>query len=232
MARSLDAPLVDPNSRPDSGAPPPPTPARFWDGYAAKYAAKPVPDEDAYERTLERVRAYLTPNDEVLELGCGTGTTALKLAASARVIVATDYSAGMIDIATEKARLEGVTNVRFRQCTALDASFSPGSFDALLAMNLLHLIADIPALLARVHALLRPGGLFIAKTPLIGEKGLALRVAIPLLRWVGFAPYVNFVTERSLTAAVEAAGFELAERGFYPEKQRHFLVVARKAPLT
>jgi methylase of polypeptide subunit release factors len=36
------------------------------------------------------VRAHLTPNDRVLELGSGTGTTALKLAASAREILATD----------------------------------------------------------------------------------------------------------------------------------------------
>ena len=53
-----------------------PTVSRFWDRLAAGYAKKPVPDEEAYARTLERVRAHLTPNDRVLELGCGTGTSA------------------------------------------------------------------------------------------------------------------------------------------------------------
>ena len=66
-------------------------PSRFWDRRAAAYSKKPVPDADAYERTLERVRAYLTLNDRVLELGCGTGASALRLAASAGQILATDY---------------------------------------------------------------------------------------------------------------------------------------------
>src|SRR6188768_2480172 len=96
------------------------TSSRFWDRRAASYAKKPVPDEDAYARTLERVRAYLSPSASVLELGCGTGTTALALAPSARDILATDYSAEMIGIATAKAGAAGVTNVRFRQSTPED----------------------------------------------------------------------------------------------------------------
>ena len=105
------------------------TSSRFWDRRAASYAKKPVPDEDAYARTLERVRAYLSPSASVLELGCGTGTTALALAPSARDILATDYSAEMIGIATAKAGAAGVTNVRFRQSTPEDPAFTTGSFD-------------------------------------------------------------------------------------------------------
>lgn len=206
-----------------------PTPSRFWDQRAAKYEKKPVPDEDAYERTLERVRAHLTPNDRVLELGCGTGTTALKLAASAREILATDYSTQMIAIATAKARVEGVSHVRFRKCSAVDSALGPESFDVVMAMNLLHLLDDIPARLQRIRELIRPRGLFISKTPCIGDQGFALRIAIPLMRAAGFAPYVNFVSERSLTADITSTGFDVQETGMYPERSRSFFVVARKA---
>jgi len=204
-------------------------PSRFWDRRAAAYARKPVPDEDAYERTLARVRAHLRATDRVLELGCGTGTTALKLAASAQDILATDYSAEMIAIATAKARTEGVTNVRFRKCTLDETELAAGSFDVVLAMNLLHLFDDIPARLRRIHELVRAGGLFISKTPCIGDQGLVLRVAIPLLHAVGLAPCVSFVTERSLAADIATAGFNVEETGMYPKKSRSFLVVARKA---
>ena len=53
---------------------------RFWDRIADRYAAKPVPDQAVYERKLQITRTLLHPQAEVLELGCGTGSTALALA--------------------------------------------------------------------------------------------------------------------------------------------------------
>src|SRR5262245_49292659 len=113
------------------------TPPRFWDRRAVSYAAKPVPDEEAYRLTLDRVRAHLTPRDRVLELGSGTGTTALKLAGHAGEILAIDYSAEMINIATAKAGAAGISNVRFRICAVDDPALAPASFDVVMAMNLL-----------------------------------------------------------------------------------------------
>ena len=73
---------------------------RFWNRVARKYAALPIADVAGYERSLERTRSYLRPTDKVLEFGCGTGGTALKLAPSVASIVATDISGEMIAIAT------------------------------------------------------------------------------------------------------------------------------------
>jgi 2-polyprenyl-3-methyl-5-hydroxy-6-metoxy-1,4-benzoquinol methylase len=230
MENAMDVPVGAPKSITTGQERDVPTPSRYWDRLAAGYARKPVPDEEAYERTLERVRAHLAPNVSVLEIGCGTGTTALKLAASAREILATDYSAKMIAIGMAKARDEGVTNVRFRRCTLDDPALDVESFDVVLATNLLHLLDDIPARLGRIRELIRPGGLFISKTPCIGDQGFVMRVLLPPLRVVGIAPYVNFVTERSLSDDITGAGFEIEETGMYPKKGRSFFVVARKAP--
>lgn len=230
METAMTAPRALPMSiRPafNSGVP---TPSRFWDRRAVDYAKKPVPDERAYEQTLERVRAHLLRNVRVLEIGCGTGTTALKLAANACEILATDYSEEMIAIARAKARAAVVSNVHFRTCTVHNTELALESFDVVLAMNLLHLLGDIPARLGRIHELLRPGGLFISKTPCLGDQSFLMRILIPLMRAVGIAPYVNFVTERSLTADIERAGFSIVETGMYPKKSRSFFVVARKTP--
>lgn len=205
-----------------------PTPARFWDRRAASYAKSPVPDAAAYERTLERVRAHLTRSDRVLELGCGTGTTALTLAGSVRELVATDYSAEMLAIAAEKARTGGTANVSFRQCTLDEPELEPGSFDVVMAMNLLHLLDDIPARMRRVHELVRPGGLFVSKTQCLGDRAAALRFLIPVMRAAGLAPHVTFVTERSLAEDLGAAGFEIVETGMYPRKTRSYFVVAQR----
>ena len=93
---------------------------RFWDRLADRYAKKPVPDEAAYRKTLERVRAHLEPTHRVLEIGCGTGRTALGRGPSVREIVATDCSGRMIEIARGKARSGGVDNVRYSTGTLED----------------------------------------------------------------------------------------------------------------
>jgi len=73
--------------------------AAFWDGIAKHYAASPIKDIASYEFTLQRTRSYLRPQDKVLEIGAGTGSTALLLASSVAHITATDLSAEMIKLA-------------------------------------------------------------------------------------------------------------------------------------
>ena len=78
--------------------------ARFWNQIARKYANDPIADQAGYERTLQRVQALLSREHEVLEIGCGTGTTALRLAPATRRLVATDVAEQMIKHFVEKAQ--------------------------------------------------------------------------------------------------------------------------------
>ena len=87
--------------------------ARFWDKSSRGYARSRIADPNGYERTLERARAHLQPGDSVLELGCGTGTTALRLADGVRSYLATDISGGMIAIAEEKLAVESIPALSF-----------------------------------------------------------------------------------------------------------------------
>ena len=73
--------------------------ARFWDKRAEKYAQRPVADQAAYEKKLEITRRYFNPDSVVLEIGCGTGSTALAHAPYVGHILATDISPNMIGIA-------------------------------------------------------------------------------------------------------------------------------------
>ncbi len=202
----------------------------FWDKISVKYAAQPISDMAAYEQTLDRVTSYLSPTARVLELGCGTGSTALRLAPHAANVLATDFSAGMI--AQAKAR-EPADNVGFLQADPFDAALDEGGFDVVLAFNLLHLVDDVPATVARVHEVLAPGGVFISKTPCLGEKTLGwkfglLKRLIPLMQWVGKAPYVKFESIEGIERQIEAAGFEIFETGNYPERPPNHFVVAKR----
>ena len=50
---------------------------RFWDRIAERYARKPVPDEAVYQEKLKVTREYFRADTDVLEIGCGTGSTAI-----------------------------------------------------------------------------------------------------------------------------------------------------------
>ena len=153
--------------------------ARFWDRAARKYATDPIADNAGYERTLERTRHYLKRDDTAFEFGCGTGTTALKLAPSLGRIVATDISGEMIAIARERAEAEGCTNATFEVATPDAAPWPDGTFDVVFGFNVLHLVAAREAALRGVHRLLKPGGLFISKTPCLKEMNPVVRIAVP-----------------------------------------------------
>ena len=203
--------------------------AAFWDRIARKYAAQPIKNMAAYNQTLDHVRKHLTDTQTVLELGCGTGSTALLLAPHVRHLTATDISAGMIEVAQEKVAADGPDNVSFRTATPFDVALPPGSFDVILAFNFLHMLPDIPAALDRVAALLKPGGLFISKTPCVRDMGVLLPAVIPVMRLVGKAPYVNAMRARDLDNAFPDAGFTVLETAAYPARSSNRFIVARMA---
>ncbi len=203
---------------------------RFWDKTARSYAKSPIEDPEGYERTLARVGALLSPQDRVLELGCGTGSTALRLAPLAGSWLATDLSPEMITIAREKLLASPTPGLRFEAATASTAEEAEGGYDVVVGFNYLHLVEDLPATLAHIRSRLRPGGLFVSKTACITELNPLIRMAIPLMRLVGKAPAtVGVFGEAELVKAIVSAGFavEAVERHGAKGKDLRAVVVAR-----
>ena len=206
------------------------TSAHFWDKVALKYAASAIADRPGYALTLQRVRHRLLPTDCVLELGCGTATTALQLATATAHYTAADLSSSMVQIAQQKladaacevqrvlrlvvadaeADLPARLEVPEASEIGLSASEVRSGWDVVLAFNLLHLVPDLDRTLAQVVRHLRPGGLFISKTACIAHMNpLIPRVALPLMRLLGRAPPVQVLTEDRLLAAIERSGLTI-----------------------
>jgi ubiquinone/menaquinone biosynthesis C-methylase UbiE len=208
--------------------------SRFWDRIARKYATDKIADEAGYERTLARCLDYLKPTDNALEFGCGTGTTALRLAPSVGSLIASDISGEMIAIAREKHAAADMENaasgLTFVQ-SALETLTYPGeSFDVVMGFSAIHLVPDLRDGLARVHRLLKPGGLFISKTPCLGDMNPLIVAALPAMRLFGKAPNVLVFTSRELQTAIAAAGFDLVEVEHHASKgkdTRPFIVARR-----
>lgn len=204
------------------------TNGQFWDGVAEKYAAQPVGDQAAFERKQAFHIGKLEPDHEILEVGCGTGSLALILAPHVAQVHGLDISAEMIRIANEKKAAQGVDNVTFHQGTLEDAPFSPGQLDCVSAYSLLHLVDDMPATLARIYALLKPGGHFISSTVCLGRSWVPYGLILPVMRWVGKAPNVSIFDRAHVVAAIREAGFVDVEEVDVGAKPVVAYVYARK----
>jgi len=202
--------------------------AKFWDRAAAKYAKSQIKNIPAYEATLERVKGYLKPTDTVLEFGCGTGSTALLLADSVAQYTASDISPNMIEIARGKSVGAELKNLEFTVAPVIDAPFALGSFDAVLGFNILHLVEDLPGTLGWLHQVLKPGGLLISKSACLREMNPVLRLILPVMQWVGFAPYVGTFDSDALEQSVRDAGFEIVESRVFDGAKAARFIVARK----
>lgn len=199
--------------------------ARFWNRVARKYAANPIADMAGYEASLQRIHGLLSTEHEVLEIGCGTGTTALRLAASTGRLLATDISTEMIAIAKEKLASQPTPQLSFALADADVPMFGTTKYDRVLAFNMLHLATDLDQTLAMAAQALRPGGLFISKTPCIAEMNpLIQHLALPLMRAIGKAPHVQCLNEAQLRAALTRQGFQIASVERHGTKKKDFRV--------
>lgn len=181
---------------------------RFWDRSARSYARARVGDPAGHERMLARTRDLLDGRHSVLELGCGTGSTALRLAGGVRRYLATDISPAMIAIARERLAADPVPNLAFAVAAAEDVPSE--TYDAVLGLNYIHLVDDIDGTLRTIHRLLAPGGLLITKTPCLADMNrLVGGLLLPLMRAIGQAPTVTALRSTALQARIAAAGFDI-----------------------
>jgi ubiquinone/menaquinone biosynthesis C-methylase UbiE len=205
--------------------------ARFWNRFAARYAARPIKDTAAHEALLADVAARLRPTDHVLEIGCGTGGAAIRLAPSVASYRSTDFSDQMVRIARERSEQAKPRpkTLRFDVASA-ETALDGGPFDAICAFNVLHLVDDLPGLLRNLYRNLHPGGLLISKTWCFADLGRRPRLLFGALKTVGLFPPASSLTEAQLRQMLQAAGFAIVDhRVFGTRTQNPFLVLRKPA---
>ncbi|WP_238367591.1 class I SAM-dependent methyltransferase [Mesobacterium pallidum] len=202
--------------------------ASFWDNIAAKYAARPIAKEEVYQRKLRETQALLTPEMELLEIGCGTGGTALAHAPYVREVLATDISDAMLEFGRKAAAERGLTNLRFERAAVDELDPEPASRDMVLMLSLLHLLDDPEDALAMAARTLRPGGYLVISSACLGDGMTWLKPAIAVAQWLGKAPAtIRFFRQDELLDMIRAASFGI-ETCWRPDKRSASFVIARK----
>ncbi len=203
--------------------------ARFWDRTARKYSRQPISDQESYERKLELTRERLRPDMHLLEFGCGTGSTAICHAPYVEHILATDISGKMLEIGRQQASDAGIENIMFERTSFEDLDRPDGTFDAILGLNILHLLSDPEAAVRKVWRLLKPGGVFISSTACVGQMNPLIRLVIPIMKLAGKAPDVTIFRNDRLIAMVEAPGFQITANWRPKEGATVFLIAEKPA---
>lgn len=205
------------------------SPEKFWNLIARKYAASPIPDIDAYQRKIEKLKSYLSSEDHVLDIGCATGTQCDDLASNVKHVTGIDISSKLLAVAETRKAERGIENVEFLRTTVFDERFEPGSFSVITAFYVLHFHEDLDQACKRIHELLKPGGLFISETVCLGEK--RYRITGRIVRTagkMGFLPLINLLSNQQIELALEKAGFSIVDKTLFSETNGEYTLVARK----
>ncbi|MEO9894391.1 methyltransferase domain-containing protein [Aurantibacter sp.] len=202
---------------------------KFWNKLSKNYDKKAK--DKTYEQILARTPKYLKADAVLLDFACATGLYAIAFSKKVEKIEAFDTSSKMIAIAKNNAK--GYDNISFSQTTLFDAKYEEGSFDTILAFNILLYFKDNKEVLNRMNKLLKPNGRIITSTACLKEKRSFIAVfsgcIIYFLKKIGILPYLKFLSIVELKESITRAGFEIVEADILIDKPAtEYFIVAQK----
>ncbi|MDH6110114.1 ubiquinone/menaquinone biosynthesis C-methylase UbiE [Kitasatospora sp. MAP12-15] len=116
----------------------------------------------AQSRLTDRLISLLRLKDEdyLLDVGCGTGHPAMRLAEQTRArILGVNVSPSQVDTAAAKSRAAGLSSrLEFVHADAMELPYESGTFDAAWAVEMLFHVPDRLQVLREIHRTLKPGG--------------------------------------------------------------------------
>lgn len=172
----------------------------FFDSVAGRLGKDYVPGKSW--KSLAGALLRLMPPLAVADLGAGEGAFALMLAQRARMVIAVDSSARMIEVGRDQAQRHGVKNVDYRQGDIEEIPIGSAEVDLVFFSQSLHHALHPQRALAEAARILVPGGRVVI-LDLVKHRFEEAR-EIYSDEWLGFS-------EAELETMLQNAGFTQIE---------------------
>jgi ubiquinone/menaquinone biosynthesis C-methylase UbiE len=205
----------------------------IWDKQASGYDNRVLKMyKNAYDLSIQKVRSVVSPDQQVLDIGCGTGIISLGIAPYVERVIATDISPQMISVAKSKAERSSVSNVDFRVCDGYAVPYDDESFDVVLLFNTLHVVKEPAALLHEAYRLLKPAGCLVSATDCYAEPvPFPVRLMLSaqkLLKLVGLIPFMWYYRKEDLHQLFEQSSFVIADSDvLHPAPVNYYLLASK-----
>jgi SAM-dependent methyltransferase len=193
----------------------------FWNNAAPGWKDLFVGLDRAAQHVSDRLveLARIKQGDRVLDIATGSGepaVTAARKVGPRGVVVATDQSAAMLELARERAASLGLRNVKFVEADAETLAIEERDFNAALCRWGLMFVADLDAVARRIAALLAAGGSFATavwgpadKVPMVALGEDAVRQLAKLPPPEASAPHpLKLADTTPLKRSLTGAGFK------------------------
>lgn len=170
-----------------------------------------------WKRRLVRMAA-VRPGERALDLCCGTGDLAFRLANAGAGVTGLDFSEAMLQVARDKFKVHPATagskfKVEFVQGDALQLCFPENTFDIVTIGYGLRNLADLDAGIREMLRVTRPGGRLLALE--FGKPDNALCRAI----YFGYLKMFLPVFGRIFCGSAAAYGYVLESLKHYPAQE-------------
>ena len=135
----------------------------FWDRVAGVYDVfVNVVNRKTHKKLKKIVRNLIEPDDAVLECACGTGLLSAVMATRCRHLTATDFSEKMLKKAEKNCRV--FRNITYARTDITALPYEDGSFDKVVAGNVIHLLDNPLTALSELNRVCKDGGMLIIPT--------------------------------------------------------------------
>ena len=155
----------------------------FWDKVSGFYDLfETVYNGKVYRGLGKKVAEEIKQNDVVLECACGTGAISKYIAPKCKLLIATDFSKGMLKQTLKKCRKYNNIKIKLADMTQLKCS--DNKFDKVVAGNVIHLLEEPYAAIKELERVCKVGGKIIIPTYINASNGVNKK-AVRLLEFVG-----------------------------------------------
>ncbi len=201
---------------------------KFWDTLSPEYDRFIQKWWKIYASTLlDKVSDDVSKGSIVLEVACGTGLVALKIAEKTSRVYGVDISQPMINEAKLKVEKKEINNVEFSAEDAYALPFDKDMFDTVICNNALHNMVNPQKALSEMKRVLKPGGRLIATIVGIGESRKFKLAMVIYHLFGGKLPIFHKLSLDDSANMINATGFSVVkkERIKHPEDKMPILYI-------